>query len=98
MTPNRRVTASYIGRRSSTASPAAARVQTSGHTAAAPPSATIQFPPSDGDCHAPLPCEGAYTNNTTQPACRLYVQGAQDAAAVPGGYSQAREADCEAAS
>src|SRR6516165_1289675 len=41
-----------------------------------------QFPPSDGDCHTPLPCEVRKTNNSTPPACRLYVQGAQDAAAV----------------
>ena len=40
-----------------------------------------QFPPSDGDCHTPLPCEVRKGNNTTSPACRLYVQGAQDAAA-----------------
>src|SRR6516164_7189004 len=53
---------------------------TGGHTGAA--ECDRQFPPSDGDCHAPRPCEGAYTNNTTPPACRLYVQGAQDAAAV----------------
>src|SRR5262249_54228311 len=35
-----------------------------------------QFPPSDGDCHTPLPREARKTNNTTAPACRLYVQGA----------------------
>src|SRR5262249_35742252 len=40
-----------------------------------------QFPPSDGDCHTPLPCELRKGTNTTSPACRLYVQGAQDAAA-----------------
>src|SRR5215831_16147220 len=33
-----------------------------------------QFPPSDGDCHAPLPCE-VRGNDTTPRACRLHVQG-----------------------
>jgi hypothetical protein len=41
-----------------------------------------QFPPSDGDCHTPLQCEVRRENDTTPRACRLYVQGAQDAAAV----------------
>src|SRR5262249_6163385 len=35
-----------------------------------------QFPSSGGDCHTPLPCEVRKTNNTTPPACRLYVQAA----------------------
>ena len=82
------------GSRSSTASPVAARVQ----QAATPlrrRRVRPAIPPSDGDCHAPLTCEGAYTNNTTPPACRLYVQGAQDSAAVhsrpwPGARSRLR--------
>src|SRR5262249_39567448 len=28
-----------------------------------------QFPPSDGDCHAPLPCEVHRGKDTTPPAC-----------------------------
>src|SRR5215468_1978988 len=35
-----------------------------------------QLPPSNGDCHTPLPCEVRKGNDTTPPACRLYVQGA----------------------
>jgi hypothetical protein len=29
-----------------------------------------QFPPSDSDCHTPLPCEVRKADNTTPPACR----------------------------
>src|SRR6516225_3621129 len=28
-----------------------------------------QFPPSDGDCHSPLPCEVRKGNDTTSRAC-----------------------------
>src|SRR5215813_10833911 len=35
-----------------------------------------QFPPSDGDCHTPLPCEVRKGNDTTPRGCRLHVQGA----------------------
>jgi len=38
-----------------------------------------QFPPSDGDCHTPLPCEVRGGKNTTSRACSLAVQGGQDA-------------------
>src|SRR5262245_14093097 len=38
-----------------------------------------QFPPSDGDCHTPLPCEVRKGNDTTPRACSLHVQGGQDA-------------------
>src|SRR5262249_35100350 len=38
-----------------------------------------QFPPSDGDCHTPLPCEVRKRNDTTSRACSLAVQGGQDA-------------------
>jgi hypothetical protein len=34
-----------------------------------------QFPPSDGDCHTPLPCEVRERNDTTPRACSLHVQG-----------------------
>src|SRR5215470_11341196 len=34
-----------------------------------------QFPPSDGDCHTPLPCEVRKGNDTTSRACSLAVQG-----------------------
>src|SRR6516225_4399876 len=34
-----------------------------------------QFPPSDGDCHTPLPCEVRKWNDTTPRACSLAVQG-----------------------
>src|SRR5262249_37044985 len=33
-----------------------------------------QFPPSDGDCHTPLPCEVRKSENTTPSACSLPVQ------------------------
>src|SRR5262249_26758024 len=39
-----------------------------------------QFPPSDGDCHTPLPREVRKGNDTTPLACSLHVQGGQDAA------------------
>src|SRR5262249_34263665 len=32
-----------------------------------------QFPPSDGDCHTPLPCEVRKRNDTTPRACSLDV-------------------------
>src|SRR6516165_7710472 len=38
-----------------------------------------QFPPSDGDCHTPLPCEVRKGNDTTPRACSLHVQGGQNA-------------------
>src|SRR5262249_33700737 len=34
-----------------------------------------QFPPSDGDCHTPLPCEVRKWNDSTPRACSLAVQG-----------------------
>src|SRR5262249_22724513 len=34
-----------------------------------------QFPPSDGDCHTPLPCEVRKGNHTTPRACSLHVHG-----------------------
>src|SRR5262249_10212082 len=37
-----------------------------------------QFPPSDGDCHTPLPCEVRKGNDTTPRACSLAVQGGQN--------------------
>src|SRR5262245_39135583 len=37
-----------------------------------------QFPPSDGDCHTPLPCEVRKGNDTTSRACGLHIQGGQD--------------------
>src|SRR5262245_10014252 len=37
-----------------------------------------QFPPSDGDCHTPLPCEVRKWNDTTPRACGLHIQGGQD--------------------
>src|SRR5262249_27809752 len=37
-----------------------------------------QFPPSDGDCHTPLPREVRKSNGTTQRACSLHVQGGHD--------------------
>src|SRR5215472_3485576 len=41
-----------------------------------------QFPPSDGDCHTPLPCEVREGNDTTPRACSLHVQGGQDAGCI----------------
>src|SRR5262249_7512231 len=38
-----------------------------------------QFPPSDGGCHTPLPCEVRKGNDTTPRACSLAVQGGQNA-------------------
>ena len=38
-----------------------------------------QFPPSDGDCHTPLPCEVRKGNDTTPRACSLHIQRGQDA-------------------
>src|SRR5215469_7353147 len=38
-----------------------------------------QFPPSDGDCHTPLPCEVRKGNDSTPRACSLDVEGGQDA-------------------
>jgi hypothetical protein len=37
-----------------------------------------QFPPSDGDCHPPLPCEVRKGKDTTPRACSLHVQGGQE--------------------
>src|SRR5262249_28390931 len=37
-----------------------------------------QFPPSDGDCHTPLPCEVRKWNDTTPRACSLHVQEEQE--------------------
>src|SRR5262249_7153973 len=34
-----------------------------------------QFPPSDGDCHTPLPREVRRGNDSTPLACSLHVQG-----------------------
>src|SRR5262245_48325731 len=42
-----------------------------------------QFPPSDGDCHTPLPREVRKSNHTTPRACSLHVQGGQDAGCSP---------------
>src|SRR5215831_13777876 len=36
-----------------------------------------QLPPSDGDCHTPLPREVRKGNDTTPRACSLHVQGAK---------------------
>src|SRR6516165_5557482 len=38
-----------------------------------------QLPPSDGDCHTPLPCEVRKENDTTSRARSLAVQGGQNA-------------------
>src|SRR5262249_60973688 len=38
-----------------------------------------QLPPSDGDCHAPLPREVRERKDTTPWACSLHVQGGQNA-------------------
>src|SRR5215831_9806927 len=38
-----------------------------------------QLPPSDGDCHTPLPGEVRKGNDTTPRVCSLAVQGGQDA-------------------
>ena len=38
-----------------------------------------QFPPSDDDCHTPLPCEVRKGNDTTSRARSLAVQRGQDA-------------------
>src|SRR5215468_6042582 len=38
-----------------------------------------QFPPSDGDCHTPLPCEVRQGNDITSRASSLAVQGGQNA-------------------
>jgi len=42
-----------------------------------------QLPPSDGDCHMPLPCKVRRGNDTTSRACSLYVQGGPDAGCSP---------------
>src|SRR5262249_44225089 len=44
-----------------------------------PAECSQQFPPSDGDCHTPLPCEVRKRKDTTSRACSLHVQGGQDA-------------------
>src|SRR5215475_576327 len=46
----------------------------SGHAATAAECGQ-QFPPSDGDCHTPLPCEVRKWNDSTPRACSLAVQG-----------------------
>src|SRR5262249_50841228 len=51
----------------------------SGHAAARAAECSQQFPPSDGDCHTPLPCEVRKWNDTTSRACSLAVQGGQNA-------------------
>src|SRR6516162_1304185 len=51
----------------------------SGHAAAAPAECGQQFPPSDGDCHTPLPREVRKGNDTTSRARSLAVRGGQDA-------------------
>jgi hypothetical protein len=38
-----------------------------------------QFPPSDGNCHTPLPCEVRRGKDTTSRACSLAAQRGQDA-------------------
>ena len=38
-----------------------------------------QFPPSDGDCHTPLPREVRKRKDTTRRARSLHIQGGQDA-------------------
>src|SRR5262249_35921898 len=38
-----------------------------------------QFPPSDGDCHTPLPCEVRKWNDSTPRVRSLHVQGGQNA-------------------
>src|SRR5262249_58570865 len=35
-----------------------------------------QFPPADGDCHTPLPCEVRKGHDITPRWCSLHVQGA----------------------
>ena len=42
-----------------------------------------QLPPSDGDCHAPLPCEVRKGKDTTPRAYSLHVQGGQDCWLLP---------------
>src|SRR5262249_45754549 len=37
-----------------------------------------QFPPSDGDCHTPLPCEVREGRDTTPRACSLHVREGGD--------------------
>src|SRR5262249_33358526 len=49
----------------------------SGHATAAQ-----QFPPSNGDCHTPLPCEVRKGNDTTPPVCSLHVRGGRMLVAV----------------
>src|SRR5262249_57964023 len=48
----------------------------SGRAATAPPRAASKFPPSDGDCHTPLPCEVRKGNDTTPRACCPSAPGA----------------------
>src|SRR5262249_53613594 len=40
-----------------------------------------QFPPSDGDCHAPLPCEVRKGTIARHEGCRLHAQGGLDSGA-----------------
>src|SRR6516162_2373579 len=42
-----------------------------------------QFPPSDGDCHTPLPREVRKGNDTTPRRCSLHVQGRQECWLLP---------------
>src|SRR6516162_5391562 len=54
--------------------------------AATPPRAAEgdqQLPPSDGDCHTPLPCEVRKGNDTTPRACGLHIQGGQKCWLLP---------------
>src|SRR5215472_16137664 len=43
-----------------------------------PAECSQQLPPSDGDCHTPLPCEVRKGKDTTPRWCSLHVQGGQD--------------------
>src|SRR5215472_10953176 len=42
-----------------------------------------QFPPSDGDCHTPLPCEARRGKDTTPRACSLGVRGGAECWLLP---------------
>src|SRR5262249_61137949 len=56
-----------------------------------------QFPPSDGDCHTPLPCEVRRGNDTTPRACSLHVREGGDAAAFRFGPSMTADVPAELA-
>src|SRR5262249_59968013 len=55
-----------------------------------------QFPPSDGDCHAPLPCEVREGNDTTPRACcpNSAAPGAGGAHAGPAATERRPAHDC----